>query len=247
MRALLRLAYDGTDFAGCAPLPGERTVVGVVSDALARIGQSPTLAEALSRTDAGVHARDNLAHVVLPREMPPRDLLRALDRHLPADARCLGVAPIEALPSPGLKTYAYRLDRTPHGDPFQARWSWRLLGPLDEAVLHELADATQGTHDLEAFRRTGETRDDLVRTFDAVSWRAEPGALVCTITGRGFPYRLVRALVGGMVAVARGSHTPEAYRAALAGDASDGVCRHTAPARGLTLLRHAVEGVDFVG
>ena len=241
MRAVLRLAYDGTDFAGCSPLPGERTVVGELVPALSRVPLPPTFAETLSRTDAGVHARGNLGHVVLPRSVDPADLLRILDRHLPDDLRCVEVIPVNAPPVAAEKTYRYQLDRSPFGDPHRARTWWRVPGALDEAALHRLAAASVGTHDFEAFRRSGETREDLTRTLAAVTWDTVPDGLVCEVRGQGFPYRLVRSLVGGMVMVARGSASEEDFLAALAGGAGP-ASRQTAPARGLWLMGIALSG-----
>jgi len=234
MRALLRLAYDGTDFAGCPELPGERTVVGELRAALRRVSLEPVEAETLSRTDAGVHARGNLGHVVLPRAVGSDELLRILDRHLPADLRCTQVLPVQAPPAPGTKTYAYRIDRTPHGDPHRARTHWRVVGELDVDLLHRLTAACVGTHDFEAFRRTGETRQDLRRTLLQVGLAEGRDSLELTFQGVGFPYRLVRSLVGGMVLVARGSASPDALRQALDGVPGP-VSRQSAPAHGLWL------------
>lgn len=241
MRALLRITYDGTDFAGCGPLPDERTIIGEVVAALERVSLRPSLAEALSRTDAGVHARANVAHVVLPRAVAEDRLLAMLDRHLPADLRCLAVAVVEGLPPVGAKTYRYRLDTTRHGDPFLARTAWRVPGRLDLDVLPGLAAACVGTHDFEAFRRRGETRDDLTRSLLAARWERRADTVEFVVTGDGFTYRLVRSLVGAMVSVARSSSSEADFRGAIAGVAGP-VTRQTAPAHGLCL-----EGLSLVG
>lgn len=242
MRILLRLAYDGTDFCGCGPLPGVRTVIGTLCEALARVDLEPVSAEALSRTDAGVHARGNLAHVVLPRERPPVRILGALDRHLPADLRAVDLMVVSEPPVAGPKTYTYRLDLSPHGDPFLARTAWRLPGSVAADVLPALAAACVGPLDFTPFRRSGETRNDLVRTIHDARWDLDECVATLTITGSGFPYRGVRSLVGAMVLVARGSASQDDFLAALAGSAGP-VTRQTAPAHGLCLETVAVSGV----
>lgn len=242
MRALLRLAYDGTDFSGCPVLPAERTVCGVLDVALQRVGERPALVETLSRTDAGVHARGNIGHVVLDRDWTEGALLLALDRHLPPDLRCSAVARVDDLPPVGSKTYTYRLDRSRFGDPALARAAWRPPAGLDERVLEELAAQVAGTRDWSGFRRTGETRDDLVRAVHSAEWAWGERF---TIVGAGFPLRLVRSLVGGMVAVASGAATRADWVSALAGQVTS-ASRQTAPARGLCLEEIRLPGVEWV-
>lgn len=244
MRHLLRLAYDGTGFAGCCELPDQRTVCGVLRQALERVNAEPGLIETLSRTDAGVHARGNVGHVELGRTMDDADLLAVLDRHLPEDLRCTGVASVDDGPVQGPKLYRYTLDTSPHGDPLAARFTWRPASPVGAGVLQDLAAPLVGTRDWVAFRRTGETRADLVRTIRAATWTPGDGVLHFTISGSGFPYRLVRSLVGGMVAVARGGATREDWLGALDGKET-AAATQTAPARGLTLLE-SLSGVDWV-
>lgn len=245
MRHLLRLAYDGTGFAGCSELPDQRTVCGELRRALLRVNAGPGLVETLSRTDAGVHAVANVAHVALERPLEDTELLGVLDRHLPEDLRCTAVARVDAPPAQGSKVYRYTLDTSPHGDPLRARFCWRPPGAVDVEVLRALASVLPGTRDWVAFRRTGETREDLVRTIASAGWTEGDGVLHFTVSGSGFPYRLVRALVGGMVMVARGGATRQAWDRALEGHPDSPAARQTAPARGL-LLVESLPGVDWV-
>lgn len=234
MRALLRLAYDGTHFSGCGPLPGQRTVAGEVITALGRVDLTPLLAELLSRTDSGVHAEQNVGHVVLPRPMASDALLKVLDRHLPTDLRCNGVAPIEALPEVRAKTYVYSLDISRWGRPECARTHWRVRSDVDLGLLERAAELLIGRRDFAAFYREGETRSDLVRSIEFVGWKQHGETLQCSVRGPRFTYKLVRSLVGGMVAVGLGTHPIEELEDALAGRPL-AVARHTAPAHGLSL------------
>lgn len=230
MRALLELGYDGTALSGCPEVPGRRTVVGEVRAALARAGL-PAAAATLSRTDAGVHAHGQVGVVELGRTADEGWLLRALDRHLPPDLRCTGAALVGDVPAVRAKTYRYTLDLSPFGDPFLVTRAWRVSVAPER--LMPLAALLPGEHDFSAFRRRGETRHDLRRRVDTAHWEAHGDRMELVITGRGFPYRLVRSLVGAMVAVARGV-SEDALRAALAGHPRD-IARHQAPARGLCL------------
>jgi tRNA pseudouridine38-40 synthase len=232
---LLRIAYDGTDFAGCPEALDRRTVAGTLREALARIDSEPTALEVLSRTDAGVHAQGNIAIVHLSRDTTPSQLLTNLDRHLPPDLRCTAVA---ATPEPliiGPKRYRYTVDLSRRGDPLAARIAWRPSASVDPRLLEPLAEALLGVHSFEAFRRQGETRADMTRQIRLARWTVEPERAVFTIEGGGFPYKLVRSLVGGMIAVGAGACPPGAWTDALTGQPTH-ASRQTAPAKGLTLL-----------
>ena len=93
--AALLLAYDGSAFAGWWRQPGRRTVAAELDAACRRIGEEAVAAIGASRTDAGVHARGQVARLDLQRSWEPEALLRALARQLPADLSCMGVAPVE--------------------------------------------------------------------------------------------------------------------------------------------------------
>lgn len=231
---LLRIAYDGTNFSGCPALPGQRTICGALERALARVQASPTTLETLSRTDAGVHARANVAVVELPRDFSPNELLAILDRHLPEDLRCVATAAAPDRVHVLGKTYTYTLDVSPWGDPLRARFAHRVARAPDLDHLARLSERLAGTHDFAAFRRAGETRHDLRRTLTRAQWVAGESALTFEIEGQGFTYRLVRSLVGGMLAVASGACSERDWHAALDGRTTH-ASRQTAPARGLCL------------
>jgi tRNA pseudouridine38-40 synthase len=237
----LRLAYDGGDFAGWARQSDRRNVAGALDAALARLGEPAAAARGASRTDAGVHARGQVARVALARAWAPAELARALARHLPDDLACGAVAAVadawDPLENAG-KTYSYRIDNGAVADPFARRTAWRPPFRLDPTALAAAAAAIPGRRDWRAFARRGETRQDAVRTVTACAWAAAGATLVCTVSGDGFTYRLVRSLVGAMVAVAQGGCHPEELARALAGEVT-GAAAQQAPARGLCLERIA--------
>lgn len=245
MRVALLIAYDGTDFAGWWRQPGQRTVAGVFDEAFARLGEATAQVVGASRTDAGVHAQGQVAHVTTARAWKNDELCRALATHLPADVACRAVAQVpddwDACHAAVAKTYHYTIDHGAVPDPFLARFAWRPPFALDRHRLEEAAQGIAGERDWSGFSKRGETRHldgDLVRRIDQVAWSTIDGRLTCEVTGGGFAYRLVRSLVGAMIAVANGTCTRADLDASLAGRESP-AGRQLAPARGLCLMRVA--------
>ena len=234
----LLLAYDGTAFAGWWRQAGARTVAGELDAACARLGEPEARAVGASRTDAGVHARGQVAHLVTQRAWDATDLARTLALQLPDDLACRAVAAVDddwhACHLATGKTYRYTLDNGAVGDPFAARHAWRPPFRLAPAALRAAAAGVAGRRDWRAFARRGDARADLVRTLTRVEWAAHGQQLICTIAGEAFVYRLVRSLVGAMVAVAHGGCSRAELDAALAGEPSP-AGRQQAPARGLCL------------
>ena len=239
----LLLAYDGTAFAGWWRQPGRRTVASELDAACRRIGEGGAQGIGASRTDAGVHARGQVARIDLARPWAPLALLRALAGQLPADLSCRGVAAVAAGWHPchdaTAKSYRYRIDNAAVADPFAARYAWRPPYRLALADLDAAARAIPGRRDWGGFIRRGESRAGagaLVRTISLVEWRSAGGALECQVAGEAFTYRLVRSLVGAMVAVAQGGCSQAELTRALAGGSSP-AGRQQAPAHGLCLQR----------
>jgi tRNA pseudouridine38-40 synthase len=216
IRVRLDLAYDGTDFSGWARQPGLRTVQGVVEDALATVLRLPTRAAltVAGRTDAGVHARGQVAHVDLPDERwaAHPSPLRALARALPADVcvQALTLAPpgFDARFSALWRRYAYRIrDGVVPPDPLRRRevlWHRR---ELSEQRLNEASRQLVGLHDFAAFCRFREG-GTTVRELAELSWAREgdgPAAvLVATVIADAFCHSMVRALVGALIPVGEG-------------------------------------------
>ncbi len=242
----LLLAYDGSDFAGWWRQGSARTVALTLDQAIARLGEGSAVVTGASRTDAGVHARGQVAHVQLQRSWRPDHLQRALAPHLPGDLSCLAVAGVpesfHATHHARGKTYSYWIDNGALADPFCRHVAWR--PPFPPAARPAAGGCwpllLPGRRDWRAFARRGEEREDLVRSVSSASWAANESFLVFTIEGEGFIYRLVRSLVGASVAVAHGSLDLEAFVAALAGEQTP-AGQQQAPARGLCLEQVAYD------
>ena len=232
------MAYDGSDFSGWWRQKERRSVAGVCDAAFRRMGENHAAPIGASRTDAGVHATGQVAHVELERAWEPASLIKALAGHLPPDCACRSVAIVEdtwhAVHNTTGKTYTYAIDNGPVADPFMARYAWRPPFRMEFSSLATLAACIPGKREWSAFSRRGEYRIDTVRTIDRVAWLADGNRLVCTVSGDGFTYRLVRSLVGAMVACAHGTCSRSALEQALAGTRTPASAQQ-APAHGLCL------------
>ncbi len=240
-RYAVLLAYDGTAFNGWWRQPEARSVAGVLDVAFARLGEPQAAAVGASRTDAGVHARGQVAHVDCVRSWAADELRRALTRHLPTDVACNGVARVaedwHAVHLASGKTYRYRVDMGAQPEPFLApRISWRLPFTVELAALQAAALILPGTHNMQAFARRGDHREDLHTQLHTVRWYDVDRYRIAQVRGTRFTYRLVRSLIGGMVAVAHGTATSGDWQRALDGEVTP-AAQQQAPACGLCLER----------
>lgn len=229
-RLRLDVAYDGSGFSGWARQPGLRTVQGTLEDALAtlfhRTPPAPTLIVA-GRTDAGVHAADQVVHLELTREQlnSLRDVrvagAAAADAGAAVAYRLNGILGAStdvvvkrgALAAPGFdarfsavwRRYEYRVsDRIETRDPAQRHRTVWWPGPLDAEAMHAAAQSLLGLHDFAAYCKPREGATT-IRTLQRFAWRRDDsGVLVAELQADAFCHSMVRALVGGCVAVGEG-------------------------------------------
>lgn len=257
VRLRLDIAYDGTDFAGWAVQAGQRTVAGVLDDALSTVFRTPVRLFAAGRTDAGVHATGQAAHVDVAAEAlghafprTPRDgepeflpLTRRLGRFLPADVRVLRVeraAPgFDARFSALRRHYVYRLSTAPYGvQPQLARYATAWPQPLDIESMTVASRSLLGLNDFAAFcrHRDGATT---IRDLQRLDWTQDGDRVTAHVTADAFCWSMVRSLVGAVLAVGERRRSAEWCGGLLTATrrSSDVIA---APARGLTLV-----GVDY--
>ncbi|MDT3316696.1 tRNA pseudouridine(38-40) synthase TruA [Microbacterium sp. KSW4-11] len=221
MRLRIDLAYDGTDFRGWARQPGLRTVQGTLEAAIARIlGGDPRLVVA-GRTDAGVHASAQVAHLdltdgqerrLLSGRRPEPEALAAringvLGPYPDVAVHRVSVAPegFDARFSAVWRRYAYRVaDRATGYDPLErGRTTW-VAAHLDVASMDAAARSLRGLHDFAAYCKPREEATT-IRTLLEYGWRRdESGALIASVKADAFCHSMVRALVGACVAVGEG-------------------------------------------
>jgi tRNA pseudouridine38-40 synthase len=242
VRLRLDLGYDGSGFSGWAAQPGRRTVQDTLAGALGRVLRlpGPPLLTVAGRTDAGVHARGQVAHADVPADAWARFAgsratpAARLASVLPPDVRvhAAGPAPdgFDARFSALWRRYSYRVcDDPARADPLRRHdtlWSSR---PLDLAAMNEASQAFPGEHDFAAFcrRRPGATT---IRTLRALSWRrADDGTAVATVTADAFCHNMVRALVGALLAVGEGRRPPGWPAQVLTAAVRDPAVRVVAP------------------
>ncbi|MGJ9421942.1 tRNA pseudouridine(38-40) synthase TruA [Aeromicrobium sp. CF3.5] len=237
MRLRIDLAYDGARFHGWASQPGLRTVQGEIESTIAtvlRLDVAPPLTVA-GRTDSGVHARGQVAHVDLE-DTEPATLERRLQRALPDDISIRRVTPappdFDARFSAIERRYVYRIcDGVP--DPLTRRSVVAVRRAMDVGAMNAAADHLLGEHDFASFckRRDGATT---IRTLLELSTVRHGDRLETTVRADAFCHSMVRALMGTLVAVGEGRYEPAWAGEILAGFARDPRVK-VMPAHGLTL------------
>ena len=203
MRLRLTLEYDGTGFRGWAAQPGLRTVEGELQWALGRVFPEWSQLAVAGRTDAGVHARGQVASVDVEGGPPVARASEALNSALPDDVVVVAAeeasADFHARHSARSRSYRYRIFRRRAPSPFEHRRSWWVARPLDEDALAESADLLRGEHDFRAFTPTETQHRVFVRVVEAAAWYQRGEALELEITADSFLRHMVRTLVGTMV------------------------------------------------
>ncbi|MBO0849447.1 MAG: tRNA pseudouridine(38-40) synthase TruA, partial [Pseudonocardia sp.] len=202
------IGYDGTDFSGWAVQPGRRTVCGVITEALSTLVRRPVSLTVAGRTDAGVHATGQVAHVDLPASCELDGLVRRLARMLPGDVRVRAVTAVppefDARFSALRRHYRYRVAVTPYGaEPLRARDTLSWPHPADLEAMNAAARPLLGEHDFAAYCRHREGATT-VRELQHLVWSdAGDGVLVAEVSADAFCHSMVRALVGALLAVGR--------------------------------------------
>ena len=243
-RLRLDISYDGTDFSGWAPQPQLRTVCGVLTDAVGRILRTEVSLTVAGRTDAGVHATGQVAHVDVPAGTDPAQLLRRLARLLPPDVRVRAVRPVpeafDARFAALRRHYVYRVATAPWGaDPLRARDTLSWPHPLDLDAVNAASALLLGEHDFAAFckRREGATT---VREVQQLRWDRDADRVVAArVSADAFCHSMVRSLVGALLDVGRGRRAVD-WPVSLLSRADRANDVAVAPAHGLSLV-----GVDY--
>lgn len=241
-RFKLTVAYDGTAYAGWQVQPGEATVQDEIEKALAAIVGHECKVHGSGRTDAGVHARGQVAHVDLATRMDAKAVMRALNSRLPQDIRVLAAArarpDFHARRSAHSKEYRYSVWAGPVMPPHLRLYAAHVYRMPDIAAMREAAHHFVGRHDFAAF--TANPRREVESTVRTVfSCRVTKAGRMVTIAvrGEGFLYRQVRSMAGFLLRVGAGKEKPGAVASLLDAKAPRTARVPSAPACGLTLWR----------
>jgi tRNA pseudouridine38-40 synthase len=242
IRLRLDLGYDGTDFSGWAAQPGRRTVQAELEEALSRVLREPAAITVAGRTDAGVHATGQVAHLDVAAaawDALAQSLVRRLAGVLPADIRVRSIAPapagFDARFAAIWRRYAYRIaDSRWGGQPLRRRDTLATLRPLDHEAMAAGAARLLGEHDFAAFcrRREGATT---IRELQRLDVEREDDVITVTARADAFCHSMVRSIVGALLAVGDGRKGTDWPSGLLpCRERVSGVA--VAPAHGLTLL-----------
>lgn len=239
MRYRLILSYRGTRYAGWQRQDNAVSVQQVVEDAISKLA-GPVRVTGASRTDAGVHARGQVAHLDLERPLPTRALVHGVNSHLPEDVRVVAAGEVEetfhARKSALGKEYRYRLSRAEVVSPLDSLFVVPVSNRIDLGRMERAAAFLPGKHDFSAFALAGGSHGQPFRTIRSASWTEHGEEIVFAVTGDGFLRGMVRALVGTLIEVGLGRREPESLADLLQGRPRS-AAGPTAPAHGLVLER----------
>lgn len=239
MRFRLDISYDGAGFSGWARQPERRTVCGVLEDTVSMVLRTDVRLTVAGRTDAGVHASGQVAHLDLPSDVDPEQLRDRLARALPDDVRVRAVrqvpAVFDARFSALRRHYRYRVcDRAWAADPLLRGHIVTWPRPVDETAMNDAALLLLGEHDFVAFckRRDGATT---IRELQRLRWRRDGDVLTAAVSADAFCHSMVRSLVGALLAVGEGRKATD-WPATLLTATERPSTIAVAPAHGLTLV-----------
>jgi len=233
-------AYDGTAFAGWQSQAGGDAIQDVIEKRLARILGVPVRIQSSGRTDAGVHALEQVFHFDAAWRHGPEKLVAAMRAGLPP---AIQIKSARAVPpefharfSATGKTYIYFL-HLGEADPFNRPYCWPILHPLDFAAMEEAAAVLRGVHDFKAFSAFNRVkRENTVRNLRRLEIVRRGRRVRIAAEADGFLYKMVRSIVGALVAVGEGKLTPERVRTILESRHRTAAVT-TAPAQGLFLVK----------
>lgn len=236
----LTLSYRGTAYAGWQRQANARTVQQTVEEAVADLLGQPLRITGASRTDAGVHARGQAAHLELDRPFPEAGLVRALNQRLPEDIRVMAARRMRtgfhALRCAAGKEYRYRLSRATVISALDSPFVVPAPRNLDLDALRRATAVLPGRHDFTAFALAGGSHQQPWRRITSAEWHEQDEELELRILGEGFLRGMVRSLVGTLLEVGRGRRSTESFAGLLQGKPR-GDAGPTAPAHGLVLER----------
>lgn len=238
-RIRLTVAYDGTDYCGWQVQKNGITVEEVLNRALSRLTGEDITVIGASRTDAGVHARGNVAVFDTDTRIPAERIACALNTLLPEDVVAVKSEEVPAGWHPrrcvSVKTYEYRILNREVPDPIRRRDTYFVSFPLDIERMREAAEYLKGEHDFKSFCSAHTAVKDTVRTIYDLEIEKEEDLITIRVRGNGFLYNMVRIIAGTLAGVGRGYFEPGEVKEML-DDKDRTKAGVTAPPQGLTLV-----------
>ncbi len=239
-RFKLTVEYDGTPFVGWQRQANGRSVQGELERAAAALAGSLVAVKGAGRTDAGVHATGQVAHLDLPKDYRTDTVRDALNAHLrPEPIAVLAAEQVadgfDARSSAIRRDYLYRIVNRRPPLALAGTRAWLVKRPLDADAMHEAARVLIGRHDFSTFRDSECQAASPLRTLDRLDVVRTGETIDIHVSARSFLHRQVRSMVGSLEVVGAGKWTAGDLRAAL--EARDRArCGTVAPAEGLYLV-----------
>lgn len=239
MNYKLTIQYDGTRYDGWQRQGNtDNTLQGRLEGVLSRMVGSPVEIQGAGRTDAGVHARGQVASVHLPQGYTPQEVQTYLNRYLPEDVAVVDVEEVgerfHARLSAKGKEYRYHIRMGTVPDVFVRKYQYRVEEPLDVVAMERAARFLTGKHDFRSFCGNRRFKKSTVREVFHIGVEVCGSDLTLVYRGDGFLYNMVRILTGTLLEVGLGQRTPESVVEVLEARERTAAGK-TAPAQGLVL------------
>ncbi len=245
-RYRITVEYDGTSFVGWQRQDNGPSVQQALEEAITALSGEEARVHGAGRTDAGVHARGQVAHFDLERHFPPHKIRDGLNHHLkPAPVAVLEARRVDdgfhARFSASRRHYVYRILNRRAPPALDRKRAWHVARPLDEGIMHEAAQALVGRHDFTTFRAAQCQARSPVKTLDEIRVWREGEEVRIYVAARSFLHNQVRSMAGSLKLVGEGKWTAGDLRRALEARRRAS-CGPVAPPWGLYLTR-----VDYPG
>lgn len=239
MNFKLTIQYDGTRYDGWQRQGNtDNTLQGRLEGVLSRMVGKPVEIQGAGRTDAGVHARGQVASVHLPEGYTPQEVQNYLNRYLPEDVAVVDVVEVgerfHARLSATGKEYRYHIRMGSVPDVFARKYQYRVEEPLDIPAMERAAGYLTGKHDFRSFCGNRRFKKSTVREVFHIGVEVCGSDLTLVYRGDGFLYNMVRILTGTLLEVGLGQRTPESMVDVLEARERTAAGK-TAPAQGLVL------------
>lgn len=236
----LTISYDGTEYSGWQIQKNGRTIQGELERAVRKVFKKKHRVYGASRTDAGVHAKGQVAHFKTSSAIPVGRIAIALNSILPPN-----IAVIKAEESPKLfharfdaafKTYRYHIYNSRERDPFNERYSWRVPYRLNVPLMRKEGVSLLGRHNFKSFQAHDKIERNSICTIRKLTIRKKASSVTIDIEADGFAYNMVRNIAGTLVDIGRGYLAPGSMEKIL--EIKDRTkAGPTAPAKGLFLIK----------
>jgi tRNA pseudouridine38-40 synthase len=238
----LKISYDGTNYSGWQIQNNARTIQGEIEKALKKILKEKVRVIASGRTDAGVHAKGQVANFKTKNNIPLKQLKAALKANLPNDISILSIkethSRFQAQYDAKSKVYMYTILNSAIDDPFTARYYHKVLYRLDIPCMSKVATELIGVHDFKAFQAKSAFSkiQDTVRTIKKIKVYKKGRFIYIIIEANGFLHNMVRNIVGTLLDIGRGALPKNSIKHILRSKDRK-KAGPTAPAKGLTLIK----------